>query len=109
MIVGGEDLNLRYFKAGAVLLGVMSHLLLDELYSIEWYHGRLRFKSSFGTAIKFWGPSLWANITTYAKLIVVAAMIFGEPMMMKKLAHPMPDDVYRTAERLLDTVLRVWH
>jgi membrane-bound metal-dependent hydrolase YbcI (DUF457 family) len=106
LIVGGDDLNLRYFKAGAVFLGVMSHLLLDELYSIEWYRGRLRLKSSFGTAVKFWGKSLWANISTYAKLIVVVAMIFGEPIVVEKFGEPAHDDVYRTAEQLLDSVLR---
>ncbi|MCG8449743.1 MAG: metal-dependent hydrolase, partial [Pirellulales bacterium] len=39
-----NNLQLRYFIAGGVLLGVMSHLVLDEIYAVEWSGGRWRFK-----------------------------------------------------------------
>lgn len=81
------DLNLRYFKAAGLLVGVMSHLMLDELYAVEWKGGRWRFKKSFGTAMKLWGKNAWANISTYGKLIVVALMILGEPMVMERYGH----------------------
>lgn len=81
------DLNLRYFKAAGLLLGVMSHLLLDEIYAVEWKGGRWRFKKSFGTAMKLWGKSAWANISTYGKLIIVGLMILGEPMVMERYGH----------------------
>ncbi|MBN2295246.1 MAG: metal-dependent hydrolase, partial [Pirellulales bacterium] len=42
LLTSGEDLYLRYYKAGAVVLGYLSHLVLDEIYSIEWYRGRIR-------------------------------------------------------------------
>jgi len=59
LVCGSSDLNLRYFKAGAVLLGVMSHLVLDEIYSIQFNGIRgVRLKSSSGTALKFWGPNM---------------------------------------------------
>src|SRR3569623_1811825 len=29
------DINVRYYKAGGVLLGFMSHLILDEIWSID--------------------------------------------------------------------------
>ena len=78
------NLQLRYFRAGGVLLGVMSHLMLDELYSIEWNRGRWRLKKSFGTAIKLWGSNVWGNISVYAKLAIVVLMILGEPMIMER-------------------------
>ncbi|MEM8943613.1 MAG: metal-dependent hydrolase [Planctomycetota bacterium] len=81
------DLNLRYFKAAGLLLGVMSHLILDEIYAVEWKGGRWRFKKSFGTAMKLWGKNAWANISTYGKLIIVGLMILGEPMVMERYGH----------------------
>jgi len=78
------DLHLRYFKAAGLFLGVMSHLLLDEIYAIEWQGGRWRFKKSFGTAMKLWGKSGWANVSTYAKLTIVVLMILGEPVVMER-------------------------
>ncbi len=78
------SLQLRYFKTAGLFLGVMSHLMLDELYAVEWKGGRWRFKKSFGTAMKLWGKNAWANISTYGKLIIVVLMILGEPMVMER-------------------------
>ena len=75
----GDDLNVRLFKAGAVVLGYVSHLLLDELYSLEWYKGRLRLKTSFGSAIKLLGGSMWANLSTFGKLAVLTWVCIREP------------------------------
>ena len=105
LICGCTDIHLRYFKAGAVLVGFMSHLLLDELYSIEWYRGRMRLKKSFGTAVKFWGSSTWANLSTYIKLAAVAAMILSEPVMMEKFGTPIHKDVVHTAREMVDDIL----
>jgi membrane-bound metal-dependent hydrolase YbcI (DUF457 family) len=85
LICGTSDLNVRYFKSGGVVLGFMSHLVLDEIYSVEWKSGRWRLKKSSGTALKFWGDDAWANFSTYAKLVVVAAMVIGEPSVMKQI------------------------
>jgi len=70
--------NLRLFKAAAVFLGFMSHLVLDEFYSLYWYRGRLRKKKSFGTALKLWGPKLWGNISTFSKLALLTCVVFYE-------------------------------
>lgn len=78
-----QDLSIRLFKASAGTLGFLSHLLLDELYSLEMRRGRLRIKKSFGTAFKLWGKSNWANVSTYAKLVVVAAMVAGDPYVLQ--------------------------
>lgn len=90
LICGYTEDRVRYFKAGAVFFGVMSHLLLDELYSIEWKGGIWRFKRSSGTALKVWGKNPWANVSAYGKLAIVGAMIAGEPSVMSRLEarHP---------------------
>jgi len=95
LLCGSSNLQLRYFKAGGVLLGVLSHLMLDEIYSIEWKGGRWRFKKSFGTALKLWGSNWMANFSTYAKLIIVVLMILGEPMVMKEYGELSPVAINR--------------
>lgn len=93
------NLHLRYFKAGGVMLGVLSHLLLDEIYAVEWAGGRWRFKKSFGTALKLWGPSVWANFSTYSKLAFVIVVILSEPMVMSQYGQLTPVLVDRSQIR----------
>jgi hypothetical protein len=79
LICAHENPWMRMFNAGAVMIGFASHLILDEIWSIDFRHHRL--KSSFGTAIKFWGECWWANLATYANVIVLALLILGDPTM----------------------------
>ncbi len=65
----------RAFKAAAATLGYLLHLVLDELYSFQRRGILVRRKRSAGTALKWWGKSLWANITTYGKLALLSALI----------------------------------
>jgi membrane-bound metal-dependent hydrolase YbcI (DUF457 family) len=90
LLSASANLQLRYFKAAGMFLGVMSHLTLDEIYSIEWSGGRWRIKKSFGTALKLWGESRWANFSTYSKLVLVVMMIMSEPMVMERYGRPSP-------------------
>jgi membrane-bound metal-dependent hydrolase YbcI (DUF457 family) len=81
-LLASGDTNLRLYKAGAVVLGYMSHLFLDEIWSIEWSHG-LHFKSSFGTALKIFGHGWWVNFSAYAKLAILTSVIFYQPNWMQ--------------------------
>jgi hypothetical protein len=76
----GEGLWIRFFNAGAVVLGFMSHLVLDEIWSIEFKHGIPHLKSSFGTAIKLWSGSMWANFSAYAKLGLLTWLVIQDPI-----------------------------
>lgn len=86
-----EDINLRFYKAGGVALGFMSHLVLDELWSIG-FKGGIRIKRSFGTAIKVWGDCLWANFSTYAKLVALTWLVMQDQGWMARFAeHPIAE------------------
>jgi hypothetical protein len=86
LLVSGTDMPIRLFKSGAVVLGFLSHLVLDELFSVQVRRGRLRIKHSLGTALKLWTThSLWANVSTYGKLAALVALVFGDPYLMKQL------------------------
>lgn len=82
MVVLSSDFEIRIFKAWAVVLGFMVHLVLDEIYAVNWQGKLPRAKKSFGTAIKFWGKNNWANFATYAKLAVLVVMICSDDYVM---------------------------
>ena len=52
--------------AVAVMLGFMSHLLLDEICSVDLRGARVN--KAFGTAIKFWAPNPWTTLAIYLLL-----------------------------------------
>jgi hypothetical protein len=79
-----EEPLLRIFVAGGVVLGYLSHLVLDEIWSIEIYHGRPRLKSSFGTALKLFGRAWWPNISAFAKLAILTYVVCNDPNWMQQ-------------------------
>lgn len=85
-LLASGDNTLKLYKAGAVVLGYMSHLFLDEVWSIEWSHG-LHLKSSFGTALKLFGHKWGANLSTYAKLAALTSIIFFQPAWMQRYSQ----------------------
>jgi membrane-bound metal-dependent hydrolase YbcI (DUF457 family) len=99
LVCGSTNLHLRYFKAVGVFIGVLSHLMLDEIFAVEWIGGRWRFKKSFGTALKLWGDSAWGNFSTYAKLAAVVVLILSEPSIMERYGALSPIVVDNAALR----------
>lgn len=85
------DVFVRYFKAAAVGLGSFSHLLLDEIYSVDTRGVVPKFKKSFGSAIKFFGNKPMANFSVYGKLAIVIVAILMEPAVMDRLELRNPE------------------
>ena len=81
----GESTAVRLFMVAAVCLGFFSHLLLDELYSVEW-DGRPHVKKSFGSAMKFVGRGWWPNFTCYAKLAVLTFFVLSDPDVIQQIS-----------------------
>ncbi len=86
LISGHESVWQRYFNGGAVMVGFMSHLILDEIWSLDFHGGRIRFKSSFGTAMKFWGETLGPNVLTYGMLAVFSFMSLEDPTVLNEIS-----------------------
>jgi len=84
LLASGDDIRLRLYKAGGVVVGYLSHLLLDELYSVEWRYGLLRLKRSFGTAVKIWGDKWLPNIVTFTLLGVLGFVAVQERAWMRR-------------------------
>ncbi len=77
LIMPCESEAARIYKSGAVTLGFLVHLTMDEIWSIDMRHG-FRLKKSFGTALKFFGSSTLANISVYGKLIILMYLALGD-------------------------------
>jgi len=64
---------ISYLLGFFVFLGYMTHLILDEIYSVDITNRRL--KSSAGTALKFYSHNKVVNIIIYALLIGLFLML----------------------------------
>jgi LexA-binding, inner membrane-associated putative hydrolase len=90
LLTGGCPTNERYMMAGGVMGGFLSHLVLDEIYAVEFKSGRWRTKKSFGTALKLWGGNGKSNFVAYSKLAIVGMGVVGEPNALKNFVANRP-------------------
>ncbi|MBM4094881.1 MAG: metal-dependent hydrolase [Planctomycetes bacterium] len=97
LITDDQNVRLRLFWAACAVIGFVTHLVLDEVYSVNFLGVRL--KKSFGTALKFWtNRGIWPNVSTYGKLAILAALAWGDPMLMEHVHERFPDSP-RTANQ----------
>lgn len=61
-----ESHALKLTMAVSVMIGFFSHLFLDEYCSVDLRGARVN--KAFGTAMKFWAPSIWTTIGMYGLL-----------------------------------------
>lgn len=105
LIVSHQDLAIRTYKSCAVMIGFLSHLVLDEIWSVSLRGARLNVKRSSGTAIKFWGKDGWANFSVYAKLAVLSLLAVGDPMLMQRYGYETRFGT-QTAKQVVERALR---
>jgi len=99
-----HEVRTKALMAAGVAIGFFSHLLLDEIYSVEWSGVRIKLKKSAGSAIKFFGEGLAGNAAAYALLLGLSfltlhdAGIIGmpdapaRPMLRTTTAGPAADE-----------------
>ena len=102
LICAQESPAMRLFNAGGVMLGFASHLILDEIWSIDFKHVRL--KSSFGTAIKLWGDCWWANLAAYAYMVILALLITQDPTAKLRAPGDDQDSIAHEQQRRLQVM-----
>src|SRR5262245_44693204 len=66
----------RLLLAIAVMIGFMSHLLLDELYAVDFRGLKPKLNQFAGSALKFSSKSRPATAITYALLLVLSGLVF---------------------------------
>jgi hypothetical protein len=73
MEYGSADRTIRGLLAGGVMLGFLSHLVLDEIYSVDFNGVQIKLKSSAGSAVKLFSSSVSATVVCYALLGLMAS------------------------------------
>ncbi len=91
LVCQSNDLAARIFKAVAVAVGYLTHLVLDELWAVDWSYGIPRLKKSFGTALKFYGSSIWGNLSAYSKLVLLTYLAFLDLRWTSPPPPPLPE------------------
>lgn len=97
LVSASENINPRLLKTVAVFVGFMSHILLDELWSVEFRRGKYVFKHSFGTALKFLGEARIANVMTYLLLIGLGVLAYHDESIMTRFGYTHKHDLPHTA------------
>lgn len=97
------EVGIRLFKSWAVVLGFLSHLMLDEVYSVDLSGRRIRIKKSSGTALKFFGDNPVANLTAYAGLIGLAYLVFNDRWGENFVEPPFGIDLTTLREKIEET------
>jgi len=77
-----EEVRVRLLMAVGVGIGFLSHLVLDEMYSVQWDGLRVKLSRSAGSALKFFGTRAIPNgfalgllvFLTYASLVEAELM-----------------------------------
>jgi hypothetical protein len=68
----------RIYLAGGVMLGFLSHLVLDELYSVDFMGLGIRLNKYAGSALKFASPSRVATLTAYVLLLGLGYLAWND-------------------------------
>src|SRR5262249_51701010 len=63
--------RIRLYLAGGVMIGFLSHLVLDEIYAVDFMGIKIKRNKFAGSAVKLWSPSWPATLTTYLLLGVL--------------------------------------
>src|SRR5262249_11217742 len=69
-------LPVRLFLAGGVMIGFVSHLVLDEIFSVDFMG--LKLKKSAGSAVKLVSKSWPATMTCYGILALLAGLVWRD-------------------------------
>jgi hypothetical protein len=64
-----DDIYVRMLMGGGVALGFLSHLVLDEIYSVQWTGTRIKLAKSSGSALKWFSHSVTANAFCWASVM----------------------------------------
>lgn len=97
------DLRVRALMAGAVALGFLSHLVLDEVYSVQWDGTRIKLKRSSGSALKFLGREPLPNGVALGLLMFLThATLSSAGVLPDTSNQPAPEVLDMSAELELD-------
>jgi hypothetical protein len=72
LLYHNERVELRAWMAGGTMLGFLSHLVLDELFAVDFMGLTPKLNRFAGSALKLWSRSWFATALTYVILCALA-------------------------------------
>ena len=78
----------KLLMAGGVLLGFLSHLVLDEIYSVGWSGVTIKLNKAAGSALKLFGKNAAANVLTYSLLAGLTWFVLNEEGLLQDIGDP---------------------
>jgi membrane-bound metal-dependent hydrolase YbcI (DUF457 family) len=77
----------RVYLAAGTMIGFLSHLVLDELCSIDFMGFKVRLNRYAGSALKLASPSWTATLTTYVLLAGLSFLAWREVVSLRDNGH----------------------
>jgi hypothetical protein len=78
LVYPNANVPVRLFVAGGAMIGFLSHLVLDELYSVDFMGVGIRLNKYAGSALKLSSASRAATLTTYVLLSGLAYLAWND-------------------------------
>lgn len=78
LLIDHVNQTIRLYEAAAVSLGYFTHLVLDEIWSVQVKTGLPKFKKSFGSALKFASGDGNANSACFGLLILAGVAVLSD-------------------------------
>lgn len=91
LVYESPDLNLRLYLAGGTMAGFLSHLVLDELCSVDFEGVTVSLNQFAGSAVKLFSQSLLVNLVTYGLLFGLGWQALKTYETLPKQAGPRPE------------------
>jgi hypothetical protein len=100
-----QEFPVRTLMAVAVAVGFLSHLVLDELYSVQWDGGKVKLAKSSGSALKFFGTEAIPNAVTMGLLLCLSYVTLVQSGLIPDPGRmPAPEELH-VSEELTDAPL----
>jgi hypothetical protein len=94
-----NDIKVRMLMAIGTGLGFLSHLVLDEMYSVQWDGAKVKLAKSAGSAMKFFGSDALPNGVTMGLLLCLTYATLVEAEILRDPGKtPAPETFQITAE-----------
>jgi LexA-binding, inner membrane-associated putative hydrolase len=89
------DLDLRVYLAVGTMIGFLSHLVLDELCSVDFMGAKITLNKFAGSAVKLFSPSWTATLVAYVLLAGLGWKAYREIMDPRDGFKPFRDRAVR--------------
>ncbi len=94
-----DELRVRVLMAVGVGIGFLSHLVLDEMYSVQWDGMKVRLAKSSGSAMKFFGSEALPNGVTMGLLLCLSYATLVEAGVVRDPGQaPAPEQIRMTSD-----------